>query len=292
MEHVHGYNYIKYGCVFVIVLVMLLFIMEKKEYFNIHGLHRAMSYKNLQKCYAINGYTYIEPNTPSFIERKTVKCILEPNETSKLMRQDSIFVPSLMNDTYCDILYTTYYDYSDLSVMKNRVCNLNMPLTKCIRIRRYHFAPNIYFEIKYFGGTKIRAQIDDNYNLLDEQMVGDEYKNTVTSIIKKIKTKKLMPIFHNTYKRYSFIYKNNSNMRMTIDTNIEFSQNHIYNRMDKDVLEIKIPNTISVGEVENYIKEITQLTGVNLNFVNFSKFEYYYYNVINREQPNYSSAFC
>ena len=80
-------------------------------------------------------------------------------------------------------------------------------------------------------------------------------------------------------------------MRMTIDTNIEFSQRHIHNKMDKDVLEIKIPSTISMGEVENYIKEINYLTGVNLHFVNFSKFEYYY-NVINQQKPNYSSAFC
>jgi hypothetical protein len=246
----------------------------------------------MNKCYAINGYTYVESDTPSFIERKTVKCVLEPNDKTKLMQQDAIFVPSLFNETYCDILYTTYYDYSDLSVMKNRVCHLNMPLTKCIRIRRYHFAPNIYFEIKYFGGTKIRAQIDDNYNLLDLQSVSDEYRDTVVSITKKIKAKKLLPIFNNTYKRYSFIYKNNPNMRMTIDTDIEFSQHHIYNKMDKDILELKIPSTISMGEVENYVKEIKRLTGVQLSFVNFSKFEYYYYNVINQQNPNYSSAFC
>jgi len=290
-----GYNYIlKYGCLLVLVLVILLCLVNKKEYFNlqIQTTNNAIKYKNMKKCYAINGYTYVDSETPSYIERKTVKCILEPHDKTKLMLQDSIFVPSLMNDTYCDILYTTYYDYSDLTVMKNRVCNLNMPLTKCIRIRRYHFAPHIYFEIKYFGGTKIRAQIDDKYNLLNPQLVSDEHKATVMSIIKKIKTRKLMPIFHNTYKRYSFIYKNNSNMRMTIDTNIEFSQNHIYNKMNKDILEIKIPNTISIGEVESYIKEINQLTGINLKFVNFSKFEYYYYNVINNQQPNYSSSFC
>jgi hypothetical protein len=271
---------------------MLMYGIENKEYFNLQTRNDANKYKNLKKCYSINGYKYIEPKTPSFIERKTVKCVLDQDETNKLMQQESIFVPSLMDDTFCDVLYTTYYDYSDLSVMKNRVCNLHMPITKCIRIRRYHFEPNIYFEIKYFGGTKIRAQIDGKYQLIEPETVSDEYIDTIKNILKKIQTKKLMPIFRNTYKRYSFIYKNNPNMRMTIDTNIEFSQNYIYNKMDKNILEIKIPNTISVGQIEEYIKEIMKNTGVKLNFVNFSKFEYYYYNVINQQRPNYSSVFC
>ena len=60
----------------------------------------------------------------------------------------------------------------------------------------------------------------------------------------------------------------------------------------RNILEIKIPNTISVGQIEEYIKEIMKNTGVKLNFVNFSKFEYYYYNVINQQRPNYSSVFC
>ena len=72
----------------------------------------------------------------------------------------------MLNGTFCDVLYTTYYDYADFSVLKNRVYNLNMPLTKCIRIRKYHFQPGTYFEVKYTGGTKIRILIDDNYNLL------------------------------------------------------------------------------------------------------------------------------
>ena len=45
----------KYGCVLVIVLVMVLYIMNKKEYFN----NRANNYKAFQQCYAVNGYTHI-----------------------------------------------------------------------------------------------------------------------------------------------------------------------------------------------------------------------------------------
>jgi SPX domain protein involved in polyphosphate accumulation len=155
-----------------------------------------------------------------------------------------------------------------------------MPISKCIRIRKYHFNPKTYFEIKYPGGTKIRAQIDDNFNIIDSNSIDEENKDFVVSILDKIKKNRIKPIFNNTYKRLSFIYKNNPNIRMTIDTNIEFFQNHLYNIMDKDIMEMKIPESISIGESEQYIKEINQLIGTQLRFTHFSKFEYYYYKVI------------
>ena len=185
-----------------------------------------------------------------------------------------------MDGTFCDILYTTYYDYTDFAILKNRVYNLNMPLSKCIRIRKYYFQPNIYFEIKYTGGTKIRALIDENYNLLEPDKVDEENKEMIISILDKIKSNKVNPIFTNSYKRMSFIYKNNPSLRITIDSNIEFFHNNIYDIMDKDILEFKIPVGLSMDIVNQYIDEIRSLSGVNLKFQKFSKFEYYYYKVI------------
>jgi SPX domain protein involved in polyphosphate accumulation len=138
----------------------------------------------------------------------------------------------------------------------------------------------MYLEIKYTGGTKIRATIDKYHNLLEIETLEEENREIIINILDKIRNKKINPIFDNTYKRLSFIYKNNPSMRITIDTNIEFFKNKLYNIMDTDILEFKIPNSISIGEAEQFLKEINMLADTKLQFSKFSKFEYYYYNVI------------
>jgi hypothetical protein len=240
---------------------------------------KGICYEQLHKCYSVNGNIYSDTNHNK-IERKTLKCILDPTDKHKLLKLENIFVPSLMNDTFCDIVYTTYYDYDDFIVLKNRVNNLNMPLTKCIRIRKYHFQPGTYFEVKYKGGTKIRTLIDDDYNLLEPDIIDEEHKEMIVSILDKIKSNKISPIFSNSYKRMSFVYKNNPSLRITIDSNIEFFHNNIYNIMDNDILEFKIPTSTSIYHAIQYIDEINRLSGLSLKYSEFSKFEYYYYKVI------------
>jgi hypothetical protein len=240
---------------------------------------KGICYEQLHKCYSVNGNIYSDTNHNK-IERKTLKCILDPTDKHKLLKLENIFVPSLMNDTFCDIVYTTYYDYDDFIVLKNRINNLNMPLTKCIRIRKYHFQPGTYFEVKYKGGTKIRTLIDDGYNLLEPDIIDEEHKEMIVSILDKIKSNKISPIFSNSYKRMSFIYKNNPSLRITIDSNIEFFHNNIYNIMDNDILEFKIPTSTSIYHAIQYIDEINRLSGLSLKYSEFSKFEYYYYKVI------------
>jgi hypothetical protein len=240
---------------------------------------KGICYEQLHKCYSVNGNIYSDTNHNK-IERKTLKCILDPTDKHKLLKLENIFVPSLMNDTFCDIVYTTYYDYDDFIVLKNRINNLNMPLTKCIRIRKYHFQPGTYFEVKYKGGTKIRTLIDDDYNLLEPDIIDEEHKEMIVSILDKIKSNKISPIFSNSYKRMSFVYKNNPSLRITIDSNIEFFHNNIYNIMDNDILEFKIPTSTSIYHAIQYIDEINRLSGLSLKYSEFSKFEYYYYKVI------------
>lgn len=276
---------------FVIIVIIIIIIIYyviinighiKQNYkFLFTTCKKGICYEDLNKCYSVNGYTYSDSsNSNKKIERKTFKCILEPEDKYKLLKLENIFVPSMMNGTFCDVLYTTYYDYSDFTILKNRVYNLNMPLTKCIRIRKYHFQPGTYFEVKYKGGTKIRALIDDEYNLLELDTIQEEYKDIIDSILDKIKLNKVSPIFSNSYKRMSFVYKNDPSLRITIDSNIEFFHNNIYNIMDKDILEFKIPNSLSINVANQYIDEINKLSGINLKYINFSKFEYYYYKVI------------
>ena len=277
----------KYIIIIILIIVISYFAINNRKQIkqNYSFLYSAckngICYEYLNKCYSSNGYQYINGSSDDKkIERKTFKCVLDPNDKYKLMKLDNIFVPSMMDGTFCDIVYSTYYDYNDLTVLKNRIYNLNMPLCKCIRIRKYHFNPKMYLEIKYAGGTKIRATIDKHYNLLESETLEEENMEIIVSILDKIRKNKINPIFNNAYKRLSFIYKHDPSMRITIDTNIEFFKNQVYNIMDKDILEFKIPNSISIGEARQYLKEISMLTNINLHFTDFSKFEYYYYDVI------------
>lgn len=269
-----------------VFIIIIFYIINKNithvkqnNHFLFASCKKGICYDNLEKCYSVNGYVYSD-NSLDKIERKTLKCILNSEDKYKLTKLDNIFVPSIMNGTFCDILYTTYYDYNDFTILKNRFNNLNMPLTKCIRIRRYHFQPGVYFEIKYNGGTKVRALIDENFNLLEEDKLDEEYKDTIVSILDKIKAKKVNPIFENTYKRMSFIYKNEPSMRITIDSNIEFFHNNLYNVMEKDILEFKMPYSVSLDLANKYLHEINNIAGTNLIYAPFSKFEYYYYKVV------------
>lgn len=273
--------------VFFILFIIILFYFIKNFYnfynnnkFLVSNCNKVNCYPSLQKCTVTNGFIYNKNKKDGIIDRKTYKCIINPKYKFKLINLDNIFVPSIMNGTFCDIVFTTYYDYYDFSVLKNRINNLNFPLPKCIRIRKYKFQPGIYFEIKYPGGTKIRTLIDDDYNILDTNSIDEEYKAMITSILDKIKLNKIQPIFNNTYKRMSFIYKNNPSIRITIDSNIEFFHKNLYNLLDKDVIEFKIPNNIGIEQTQLMIGEISKLSDVKLEITDFSKFEYYYYKVI------------
>ena len=248
-------------------------------------------YNGMKKCTSMSGYTYVEDvstnvnnkinDINSKIERKTLKCVMAPNDKYKLIQLSSIFTPSIFKGTYCDVIYSTYYDYSDLTFLKNRMDHLNLPLAKCVRIRRYKFNPDIFFEIKYSGGEKIRALIDDDYNLLEPENIDEEYKDTIVSLLEKIKNKTMIPLFENVYKRLSFVYKNNSSIRLTIDTNIHFNHKNIYGKFDSDILEIKLPETMDITDMKENIREINHLANTDLKFERFSKFDYYYNMVIN-----------
>ena len=284
----------KKNIIIIIVIVSLLLfclgliLLKQKNALNIFlfsKCNKGNCYGKMQKCTSLTGYTYSENKTsdPSAlkIDRKTLKCVMKPETKYKLIGLNNIFTPSMFNGTYCDMLYTTYYDYKDLSVLKNRINQLNFPIAKCVRIRRYKFNPNIYFEIKYSGGTKIRALIDEDCNLLEPEAIDEEYKDVIVSLLEKIKDNTMVPLFDNIYKRLSFIYKNNPSIRMTLDTNIEYSHKNIYNKHNLDILEIKLPIDNSDSENNKYLKEINDIAGTNLHFEPFSKFDYYYNLVIN-----------
>ena len=213
MTNIETIVIITFICIIIYLIIINATHLKKNYSFLYANCKRGICYNIINKCYSPNGYVYSDSLSDK-IERKTLKCVLNTDDKYKLLKLENIFVPSLMNGTFCDILYTTYYDFNDFTLLKNRIQGLNMPLTKCIRVRHYHFQPGTYFEIKYNGGTKIRALIDSNYNLLEEDKLEKEYKDTITNILEKIKSKKVNPIFENVYKRMSFIYKNTYNISL------------------------------------------------------------------------------
>jgi hypothetical protein len=271
----------KFFFLFIFIIILIVAFLTFENRFKDVKKFLNGSYNNfLEKCTSINGYTYDDTIKDNIIERKTYKCVIHNDDKYKLIKLDSIFVPSMIYGTYCDTLYTTYYDYSDFYILKNRINNFNLPLPKCIRIRKYFYQPGIYFEIKYSGGTKIRTLIDENYNIVDLETVEHENKDMIISILNKIKKKKIKQIFNNTYKRLSFIYKRNPSIRITIDSNIEFFCNNLYHLMEMDVVEFKIPKNITFQECQLMINEISSLTNIPLKYTSFSKFEYFYYNYL------------
>lgn len=279
--------------IIIVLLVIIFYIYQTitqiinqnknlKNFFT-NQCSKGICYNNLKPCTSISAYIYNENNSnnsSSNIERKTYKCVMGTNNSAELMKIDNIFVPSVFNGTYCDIVYSTYYDYNDFTYLRNRINHMNLPISKCIRIRSYHFNPNKYLEVKYSGGTKIRALINNDYELIEADKIEDEYRDFLFDIMNKIKHKKIQPIFNNIYKRLSFIYKNDPSIRVTMDTNIEFFYKNVYHKMNNDILEIKVPININVATVKQWLQEINKLTNLDLHFTQFSKFEYYYYNVI------------
>ena len=167
-----------------------------------------------KKCYDSRGITIVNNNN-SLIERINYKFILNDNETNKLLQLKDILIPSLLDDTYCDYLTTYYYDIKDF------IDSTQYNSYHRIRIRSYLFHPFQYLELKS-KHNKLRIKINKNYDIVDKVNLENIYINPINKFIKKIKLNKIIPLFKNTYKRYSFVYFNNTDIRITIDTNIFF----------------------------------------------------------------------
>ena len=229
-----------------------------------------------EPCTSANGFDVNQSGLlNNIIERTTVKSIMTPDDKYKLMNLSSCFTPSMMNGTFCDIVFSSYYDYPDMYHTINKIFKINKDITKAIRIRHYHFEPNTYFELKY-GGVKIRTMIDNNYNILDPDKLETKYKDLVMSLLDKIKSGELKLLFKNTYKRLSFIYKDNSSIRMTIDTDIKFNYNEQELETDFDIFELKYPKDMELYTIEQYLDQINSSANTNLKLDDFSKVEYLY----------------
>jgi hypothetical protein len=95
-------------CALIIIIIFYfviknIIIVKKNNHFFSTQCKKGICYEKLDKCFSDNGYVYQDGSSDKKIERKTMKCILNTNDKYKLSKLENIFVPSMMNGTYCDI---------------------------------------------------------------------------------------------------------------------------------------------------------------------------------------------
>lgn len=268
----------------IVLIIFILFLLIKK--YSSNKTSHFQKSKHINTCVpfdknitACTSPFAVSPDDKSsqVIERETLKSVLNTETKYKLMDLTSIFVPSVMYGTYCNQIYTTYYDFLNADYPSHVFAFLKENKVKRVRIRHYYFDPNSYFEIKY-KGSKIRVLIDCQYNILET--IDPLYKEVVTDIISKIKVGKIPELFFNDYKRFSFVYKSNQDIRMTIDTNIKIKYLDITAELPFDILEIKYDKNIPQKKITSYFKELENYTGDKIKLEDFSKVDYSINNII------------
>jgi hypothetical protein len=225
---------------FIILIILIIFIF----YINKNTLSN-----KIKKCVSNSDYIEVDINKmkekSSSIERKTTKMVAKNNSKYKLLQEPNFFIPSMMNGTYCDINYSTYY------IIPEFMNNINDNIK--IRVRHYYFSPGLFFEIKIKNkNIKVRTEIDYNYNIITNDILVNEYYPLLEKLLKLLKKNKLQLLCKTKYKRFSYFYFNDNNIRITMDTEIEYNEQKI---PDLNILEIKYPieyiNSIVINEIIN-----------------------------------------
>ena len=228
---------------FIILIILIVFIF---------CINKNTSNK-LKKCKSKTAYIEVDINKikeqQNKFERKTIKMVAKNNSKYKLLQEPNFFIPSMMNGTYCDINYSTYYIIpKNINIINDINDNIK------IRIRYYYFSPGLFFEIKIKDkNIKIRTEIDYNYNIINKESVLSEYYPLLERILGMLKKDKLQFLCTTTYKRFSYFYFNDNNIRITLDTDIKYNNQKI---PDLNILEIKYPiNYINSGILTEIINK-------------------------------------
>jgi hypothetical protein len=237
--------------IILIILIILIFFINKN------------TSNKIKKCTSNTEYIEVDINKikdkSSTIERKTTKMVAKNNSKYKLLQEPNFFIPSMMNGTYCDINYSSYYIIPE--IMNNINDNIK------IRVRHYYFSPGLFFEIKIKSkNIKIRTEIDYNYNIITNDALVNEYYPLLERLLKMLKKNKLQFLCTTKYKRFSYFYFNDKNIRITLDTDIEYNEQKI---LDLNILEIKYPFEYINSDVVNKI--INKCSSFNFKVSEISK---------------------
>jgi hypothetical protein len=223
--------------IILILLILFIFFINKN------------TINTIKKCIANEDYIDANINkSTSTLKRKTTKMVAKNISRYKLLQEKKFFIPSMMNGSYCDINYSTYYV---IPKFMNNKKNINDNIK--IRVRHYYFSPGLFFEIKIKDkNIKIRTEIDHGYNIITSDSTVNEYYPLLERLLKMLKKNKLKFLCTTKYKRFSYFYFNDNNIRITLDTDIEYNEKKIPNL---NILEIKYPieyiNSIVINEIIN-----------------------------------------
>ena len=278
------YNWI----IIIIIIIIIIGIIYRISNINNNNnnpydnINKCIPYgsDNITACISNNSIIYqndLSSLSSQIIERKTLKSVLNYPTKYKLMNLDNIFTPSMMYGTFCNKIYTTYYDFKNGHFKSNTISFLKEKQVKRVRIRHYYFDPNSYFEIKY-KDHKIRVLIDCQYNILED--LEESNKNIINEILYQIKKGEIPVLFYNEYKRFSFIYKQNLSIRMTIDTDIKIKYAENIYTFPFDILEVKYNINIPKETVITYFKDIEREINIPVKLNDFSKVDYTIENII------------
>lgn len=228
-------KYFVFLFIILIILIILIFFINKN------------TQPEIKKCISKDNYIEVDINKikeqKNTFERKTTKMVATNNSKYKLLQEPNFFIPSMMNGTYCDINYSTYY------IIPEFIDNINNNIK--IRVRHYYFSPGLFFEIKLKEkNIKIRTEIDYNYNIIKDDSISSEYYPLLERLLKLLKNDKLQFLCTTKYKRFSYFYFHDNNIRITLDTEIEYNDKKI---PDLNILEIKYPFDYINSEI---VKEI------------------------------------
>jgi len=240
--------------IYFLFFIITILIVSIVYYLNIK--------ENMQKCIYIsntdnNLNNDKSSNNTHIIERYNIKMTLNDNDKKNLLNQKNFLIPTMVNGTYCDTNYSTYYFIPEELYHNYKYKNL------LIRIRNYYFSPGLFFEIKG-RHIKIRTEITNNYEIISSSPEIEEYMDLINEMLKKLKTNDLKILSTTKYKRYSFVYYYDKNIRITLDTEIEHNNNKF---SDFNIIEIKYPvdynNNQVITEIQNRLQEINIVQNSN-----------------------------
>ena len=201
----------------------------------------------------------------NFFQRVEQKYVLSEKEYKELFNKikKHIEKDKYYKSTICNI----YFDNNSNELIVN---SLEKPLYKeKVRIRSYN-TPNIddavFLELKgkYNGVVfkrRVKVKLEDIYNYIESGITPNvDNKQIMKEIDYVIKRYDLVPKLFLAYDRLSYCDKNNSNFRITFDTNL---------RSRKDDLRLELGDSGNLFRKKNfYIMELKSLSSIPIWFIN------------------------
>ena len=201
----------------------------------------------------------------NFFQRVEQKYVLSEKEYKELFNKikKHIEKDKYYKSTICNI----YFDNNSNELIVN---SLEKTLYKeKVRIRSYN-TPNIddavFLELKgkYNGVVfkrRVKVKLEDIYNYIESGITPNvDNKQIMKEIDYVIKRYDLVPKLFLAYDRLSYCDKNNSNFRITFDTNL---------RSRKDDLRLELGDSGNLFRKKNfYIMELKSLSSIPIWFIN------------------------